>query len=112
MTDDQAASVYIVCGSAEEAETIATALVEERLAACCNILGPATSIYRWQGKVERATEVPMIAKSVQGQVGALVDRVRKLHSYDNPAITVWPITGLPGDYHDWILANVGPKKRG
>lgn len=109
MSEDQAVSVYIVCGSDAEAESIATTLVEERLAACCNMLGPCQSVYRWEGEVKRAEEVPMIAKTLQGQVAALVERTRKLHSYDNPAIAVWPITGLPGDYHDWIAANTGRK---
>ncbi len=60
-----AISVYVVCSDLAEAERIADALVAERLAACVNILGAVRSVYRWQGQVERADEVALIAKSTQ-----------------------------------------------
>ena len=101
-----AVSAYIVCASQHEAQTIATALVEEGLAACVNILGPVSSIYRWQGKVGRADEVAMIAKTTLAAADALIIRVTELHSYDVPAITVWPILKLPAEYGDWIEENV------
>lgn len=102
-----ALTAYIVCASREEAETIAAALVEERLAACVNILAPCTSIYRWEGKIEQAEEVPMLAKTTQAKADALVMRAAELHSYDNPAITVWPIERLPIAYGDWVEAETG-----
>lgn len=104
-----ALTAYIVCGDRAEAETIAAALVEERLAACVNILAPCQSVYRWEGKVERAEEVPMLAKTTQAKADALIMRVTALHSYDNPAITVWPIERLPIAYGDWIDAETGGK---
>ena len=104
------ASAWIVCASAQEAERIATTLVEERLAACCNILAPVSSIYRWEGTVERAQEVPIIAKTDMASADALIVRVKELHSYDVPAIAIWPISAIPDDYARWIEENTGPQR--
>ncbi|MBT8426460.1 MAG: divalent-cation tolerance protein CutA [Erythrobacter sp.] len=104
-----ALTAYIVCGSQDEAETIGAALVEDRLAACVNILAPCHSIYRWEGKVETGREFPMLAKTTQEQADALIMRVTELHSYENPAITLWPIERLPAAYGDWIEAQTGKK---
>ncbi|WP_260483776.1 divalent-cation tolerance protein CutA [Sphingomicrobium flavum] len=98
-------TAYFVCASRAEAETIATALVEERLAACCNILAPCQSVYRWDGKVERAEEVPVIAKTTDEAGDGLIERVCELHSYDTPCITLWPIDRLPADYAEWVEEN-------
>ena len=87
-----------------EAECIAEALVEERLAACVNILGGVRSVYRWQGAVERADEVAMIAKTAQHLFERLAARVRALHSYDTPAIVAWPIVAGDAAYLEWIAA--------
>lgn len=104
------ASAWIVCADKAEAAAIAEALVEERLAACCNILTPVNSVYRWEGKVERASEVPVLAKTQMELTDALIARVKELHSYDVPAITVWPIAALPEDYARWIEENTGPDR--
>lgn len=104
-----ALTAYIVCGSEAEAEMIAAALVEERLAACVNILAPCQSIYRWEGKIERGREFPLLAKTSDAQADALIMRVCELHSYDNPAITLWPIERLPAAYGDWIEAETSRK---
>ena len=97
-------SVYIVTADMAEAERIAEALVGERLAACVNILGAVRSVYRWQGAVERADEVAMIAKTTETLFDALNARVRILHSYDTPAIVAWPIVAGDAAYLDWIGA--------
>ncbi len=81
---------------------IADVLVTERLAACVNILGAVRSVYRWQGEIERADEVAMIAKSRADLFDKLASRVRSLHSYDTPAIVAWPIVAGDKDYLDWI----------
>lgn len=104
------ASAWIVCADEEEAERIATALVEERLAACCNTLAPVSSVYRWEDKIERATEVPVIAKTDMARADALIMRVKELHSYDVPAIAIWPIGAIPDDYARWIEENTGPDR--
>ena len=95
-------SVYATFADAEEAARIARIAIEERLAACANILGPCRSIYRWQGKVEEAEEVAAIFKTNADRAGALIARIAELHSYDVPAAVVWPIsTALPA-YADWV----------
>jgi periplasmic divalent cation tolerance protein len=95
-------SVYIVTADEIEAERIGEALVDERLAACVNILGKVRSIYRWQGRTERANECALIAKTTSDCIEKLVERVRALHSYETPAITAWPIVGGSSDYLEWI----------
>ncbi len=99
-----AVSVYVVAADDAEADRIASALVEERLAACVNILGPVRSVYRWNGSVERADEVAMIVKSTRALFDRLASRVRELHSYDTPAIVAWDITAGDTRYLDWIAA--------
>jgi periplasmic divalent cation tolerance protein len=103
----KAVSVYIVAADAAEADRIAEALVAERLAACVNMLGAIRSVYRWQGAIERADEVAMIAKTTEDLFDALAARVRVLHSYDTPAIVAWPIVAGDAAYLDWIAAETG-----
>lgn len=107
MSTVRAVSVYIVAADTAEAERIAEALVAERLAACVNILGGVRSVYRWQGAVERADEVAMIAKTTEVLFDPLAARVRALHSYDTPAIVAWPIVAGDAAYLDWIGAETG-----
>ena len=95
-----AVTVYCVFANADEAERIGRAMVEERLAACINILGPCRSIYRWHGQVETAEEVAAILKTSAGKVDALLTRITAMHSYEVPAIAVWPIAKLLIDYAD------------
>lgn len=96
------ASVYCVFADADEAARIGRTLVEERLAACINILAPCHSIYRWQGRIEEAQEVPAILKTSTDKVDALIARIAGLHSYETPAIAVWPIDKLLASYGDWV----------
>lgn len=100
-------SVYAVFADAAEAERIARTVVEERLAACANILGPCRSIYRWQGKVAEADEVAAIFKTSAGKAGALAARIAELHSYKVPAAVVWPISAALPIYADWVLEETG-----
>jgi len=96
-------SVYAVFASDEEARRIARTLIEERLAACANILGPCHSIYRWKGKVEEAAEVAVIFKTASAQAEAAVARIAELHSYDVPAVTVWPVEHALAAYSGWVV---------
>jgi len=100
-------SVYVVFANADEAERIGRLMVEERLAACVNILGAVRSIYRWKGEVEAADEVAAIFKTSEARGGALITRIAGLHSYDVPCITTWPIDKILGSYADWVEDNVG-----
>ncbi len=99
-------SVYCIFADADEAERIGRAVVEERLAACINILGECRSIYRWQGAIETATEVPAILKTTAEQADALIARIAALHSYDVPCIAVWPIDRLLPSYAQWVESEV------
>jgi periplasmic divalent cation tolerance protein len=95
-------TVYAVFGSAEEAQRIARTLVEERLAACANILAPGRSVYRWQGKIEAAQEVPALFKTRAEQAEPLIARIAELHSYELPAAVAWPTANALRDYAEWV----------
>ena len=99
-------SVYCVFANAEEAERIGRTVVEEGLAACINMLGPCRSIYRWQGGIETADEVPAILKTATATSDALMARIATLHSYDVPCIAVWPIEKLLLSYSEWVEQSV------
>ena len=99
-------SVYAVFASAEEAERIGRTVIEERLAACINILAPVRSIYRWKGKIESAEEVAAILKTHHWRSDALIARIAELHSYDVPCIVSWPIDKILRSYADWVEETV------
>ena len=100
--------VLSTAGSREEAERIATALVDERLAACVNLVEPLTSIYRWQGAVERATEVLLVVKTRRARAAALVARLRALHSYEVPEAIVLPVVAGAAPYLRWVTSETAP----
>ena len=99
-------SVYAVFASAEEAERIGRTVVEDRLAACINILGACHSIYRWNSRIESADETPAILKTHSWQADDLIERIAALHSYDTPCIAVMPIDKLLRRYADWVEQSV------
>ena len=100
-------SVYAVFANAEEAERIGRAVVEERLAACINILQPVRSIYRWKGAIETADEVAAVFKTSDSVVDALITRIVGLHSYDVPCIVSSPVEKILGSYAAWVEDSVG-----
>lgn len=89
------------------AERIARALVEERLAACVNLLPGVTSVYRWQGAVETAGEVLLLAKTVPAQLEALTARVAELHPYEVPEVIALDVSGGLPAYLQWIASETG-----
>lgn len=92
------------CPDEETANRIALAVVEAKLAACVNILPRVQSIYRWQGVVESAAEVPLLIKTTAAAYPALEAAIRESHPYDVPEIIALPITaGLPA-YLNWLAA--------
>ncbi|MBW7935350.1 MAG: divalent-cation tolerance protein CutA [Gemmatimonadaceae bacterium] len=99
-------SVYVTFATAENAARIGRQMVEERLAACVNVLGPTLSVYRWQGKVEEASEVAALFKTTSGCAELLTKRLAEVHGYENPAVTVWPIEHAPMPYVQWVRAQV------
>lgn len=92
---NEVALLWVTFADAEEAERIAETVLAEQLAACVNILAPSASIYRWQGKVERAAEVPALFKTSPVRARRLRDRIADLHSYDLPAIETWLAQATP-----------------
>ena len=102
--------VFCTCPDQETAARIAERLVGERLAACVNLLPGLTSIYRWQGAIERETEVLLLIKTVAGRLPALTETLRGLHPYAVPEIIALPITaGLP-DYLTWVTTCTQPER--
>ena len=94
--------VLVTVGSEQEAETIATALLEERLAACVNVASPVRSLYRWEGRIADDREWQLVIKTQARLFEALAARVRALHSYDVPEIIALPVLAGTTDYVDWI----------
>jgi periplasmic divalent cation tolerance protein len=92
------------CPDETVANTIARAVIEEKLAACVNILPRVQSVYRWQGSVESASEVPLLIKTAASAYPALEQRIAELHPYELPEIIALPIVqGLPA-YLNWLAA--------
>ena len=100
-------TVYAVFADQAEAQAIGRAMVEERLAACVNILQPCRSIYRWEGAIETASEVPALFKTTLDGADALIAAIVERHSYAVPAVVVWPIAKLAEGYAGWVEESVG-----
>jgi periplasmic divalent cation tolerance protein len=99
--------VFSNCGSAAEARRIARELVKRRLVACANVpSAPVESIYRWKGKVEKAKEFLLIAKTSKARFKAVERAIRELHSYDVPEIIAVAIAAGSAEYLAWIERNV------
>jgi periplasmic divalent cation tolerance protein len=103
--DDDADDKLLVFTSAPDrtvAMRIAQALVDARLAACVNVLAGCTSVYRWEGAVETAEELPLIIKTRAGRYPEVEAAIRRLHPYELPEIVAVPVVhGLP-EYLDWV----------
>jgi periplasmic divalent cation tolerance protein len=96
-------SVYVTTTGIDQAERIGTLLVEERLAACANVLPGVRSIYRWEGSVERDDEVALILKTRADLFDAVAARVTDLHDAEVPCIVAWPIECVTEAYERWLL---------
>src|SRR5919106_4872515 len=99
---------YVTAGSKDEALRIGRALVDERLAACANVLDGMISVYWWQGSLEQADEAVLILKTRAELVEPLTARIRELHSYECPCVVALPIAAGNPDYLDWIAGETGP----
>ena len=101
-TPDSSVSIVLTTlGADADAATIARTLIDERLAACVNILPPMTSVYRWQGKVEQDREQQIVIKTAQDRVRALQARLRQLHPYELPEFLVLDATASDA-YFAWV----------
>ena len=101
---DQALLVLANVPDLECAQLVARTLIESRLAACVNLLPAVQSIYRWQGKIEEATEITLLIKTTSQQVDSVQKAIMKLHPYDVPEIIATPIVAGYAPYLQWIAA--------
>ena len=92
----------------ESAFNLARELVRMRLAACANVLSPATSFYRWEGREEQAAEFPVLIKSTRERYAELERAIRERHPYDLPEIISWPIENGLAAYLDWVEREAAP----
>ncbi|MCA1907563.1 MAG: divalent-cation tolerance protein CutA [Magnetospirillum sp.] len=106
--NDTAILVYVTAPDGEIAVALAKTMVEQRLAACANILGPITSVYWWDGKVNTEGEVGLILKTRQSLVPELTAALRQAHTYECPCVVALPITGGNPDFLAWIAAETKP----
>lgn len=99
--------VVLVTGPDRDALlALGRSLVRERLAACANVLGDVTSVYRWAGEVEEADEALAILKTTGARLEALTARVRELHPYDEPEVVAVPVVGGSPSYLAWVADGV------
>ncbi|MEF3169447.1 MAG: divalent-cation tolerance protein CutA [Deltaproteobacteria bacterium] len=98
--------VVTVTGTREEADRIASVLVERRLAACVQVSGPITSTYRWKGKVETAEEWRCSIKTLARNYQAVEEAIRELHSYELPEIQAFPVMHVLPAFAEWIMESV------
>jgi len=99
--------VFSTASSAAEAEAIARKLVEERLAACVNVVTDVRSFYRWKGKIENSPEWLLVIKSSRGRFDALRAALEKLHSYEVPEAIALPVVEGAANYLNWMEGELG-----
>ena len=100
-------TVLMTTPDTETAERIGGTVVEERLAACANVVAGVTSIFRWKGRVERESEVLVILKTTADEVDLLRERIVELHPYDVPEVIALSVSTGHAPYLDWVRAEVG-----
>ena len=98
--------ILVTAPDAATLEELGGRIVEERLAACLNIVPSIASVYRWQGRVERASEALAVIKTTSARAPALVARIRELHPYELPEVLTLPVAGGSRAYRDWVAACV------
>src|SRR5688500_10944786 len=108
MPAEGAIIVFLTAANGEEATRLADLLVGAHLAACVQILPEMESVYRWQGQIERQSEILLIVKTTAGKFAELEREVRALHSYETPEIVAVPIVAGSQPYLDWLTESVKP----
>ncbi len=98
--------VLVTVSSIEEGERIAKRILEEKLAACVNIIGSVESFFWWEGKVDEAREGLLVIKTRLDKLEKLVETIKELHSYEVPEIIAIPVIGGLRDYLKWIDESV------
>ena len=103
--------VMVTAPKGKEAARLARLVVEKRLAACVNILKDVTSFFRWEGKIDQASEALLIMKTTRARLPELVKTVTKAHSYSVCEVIALPIVGGNKPYHDWVKVSCGKEKK-
>ena len=98
--------VLTTAGSDEQADSVASTLVEEKLAACVNVIGGVKSVYRWKGEIEKDNERLLVIKTTADLFDAVRRRIRELHSYELPEVIAVPISAGDPDYLAWLCGEV------
>src|SRR5436309_12392209 len=98
--------ILSTAGSREEADRLASALVDRRLAACVNVVGPMASVYRWQGKIEKADEFLLLIKTSAARFPEVAAAIKELHSYELPECIELAVTAGSDAYLTWIAESV------
>lgn len=104
---DERVVLYVACGDREEALRIGRAVVEERLAACANVLGPHVAVYRWDGRLQEDAETGLLLKTRRALVERATARIKALHGYAVPCVVALPVLGGNPDFLRWIDAETG-----
>ena len=99
--------VFCTIDSAEAARKLARRLVQDRLAACVNIIENVTSVYKWEGRIEEDAELLLVIKTRDSRLQNLMDRIAELHPYDVPEILSWPVRKGSKAYLDWVVSETG-----
>ena len=105
--ETQYIQVLTTVSSEQEAARIADALLDRRLAACVQVVGPILSRYRWQGELEQAREWQCLAKTEAGLYDEVEAAIREIHSYDEPEVIATPVLAGSAGYLAWVSENVG-----
>lgn len=108
MTGEDPIVVFMTAANGEEATRLADLLIGAHLAACVQILPEMESVYRWEGKIERQSEILLLAKTTAGKFADLEREVRALHSYETPEIVAVPIIAGSTPYLEWLAKSLQP----
>ncbi len=102
--------VHLTAPDAATATRLAHLLVEERLAACVQVVPAVTSVYRWEGEVETADEHLLLVKTTAAAFDAIRDRIRSEHPYDTPEVLAVPVVDIDARYAAWAAASIDPRR--
>lgn len=108
MSGDEPIVVFLTASNGEEATRLADLLIGAHLAACVQILPEMESVYRWQGNIERQSEILLIAKTTAAKFAELERQVRALHSYETPEIVAITLAAASTPYLQWLINSLNP----
>lgn len=105
---DEIYLTYVTTPSREEALSLARQLVQERLAACANVLPGLTSVYQWQGELHEDAECLLLLKTTEALASSLKERLVALHSYECPCVVAWPLAAGHEEFLRWVREQTAP----